>query len=236
MHKEAAYIKHIYWVTGAQAAQLKQDLGARGVRMRAAKGVVCTPMDGINKISCVAPDVWNETCARQGSWYRASEKRGLYLVVSAFALSGYEDRKAATVTPSGFKPPRTAGMEEKRAMAGDKDVVPHIPPEWPTISETERRILLRWARRLGSDIEDDDSLYVSHTANHANFIKPVFFIKEKETLVPYSIDRSAHLCSACLEVFQVVGDDHPVKLVAPCPGMTIFARLRPDRYLRVEKG
>ena len=236
MHKEGAYIKHIYWLTGSEAAQLEKDLGARGVKMKTAKGVVCTPMDVINKVSCVAPEVWNETCARQGSWYRASDKKGLHLVISSFALTGHEKRKAATITQSDFKPPRLAGIEEKRAMARDKDVIPHIPQRWQRIGEMERRILLRWARRLGSDIEDYDSLYLSHTANHANFIKPVFFIKEDETLIPYSIDRSAHLCSACLEVFQVLGGDYPVKLVAPCPGMTIFARLRPDSYLRVEKG
>ena len=121
-------------------------------------------------------------------------------------------------------------------MALDKDIIPHIPQRWQRVGEMERRILLRWALKLGSDIEDYDSLYLSHTANHANFIKPVFFIQENETLIPYSIDRSAHLCSACLEVFQVLGGDYPVKFVAPCPGMTIFARLRPDSYLRVEKG
>mgnify|MGYP000047008739 CR=1 FL=1 len=62
-----------------------------------------------------------------------------------------------------------------------------------------------------------------------------FFIRDEENIIPYSIDRSAHLCSCCVELFQVLGDEFERKLVAPCPGATIFARLKPDRYLLVEK-
>jgi hypothetical protein len=85
-------------------------------------------------------------------------------------------------------------------------------------------------------VEDYDFLYLSHTANHANFIKPHFFIQENQSIIPYSIDRSAHLCSCCLELFQVLGTQYQKKLVAPCPGATIFARLKPNRYLLVKKG
>jgi len=48
-------------------------------------------------------------------------------------------------------------------------------------------------------------------------VKPRFFIREGETMIPYSIDRSAHLCSSCLELFHVLGEEHKKKLVAPCP-------------------
>ncbi len=233
--RDEAYMKHIYWLTGPQVGQLGKELEGSGIKMKQAKGVSCTPLNVINAISCVAPKVWDENCDRQGSWYRASNKNGLHLVVSSFDLKEYKDHKAATVTQSDFTPPRLAGLEEKRAMVSDRGVVPHIPQRWSMVGNWEKRILLRWARRLGSDLKDFDLLYLSHTANHANFIKPLFFIRENEALIPYSIDRSAHLCSACLELFQILGEDYPKKLVAPCPGMTIFARLSPDRYLLVEK-
>ncbi|MDQ1336608.1 MAG: hypothetical protein QG552_3558, partial [Thermodesulfobacteriota bacterium] len=100
---------------------------------------------------------------------------------------------------------------------------------------TEKRIYLRWAKRLGSNVEDYDFLYQSHTANHANFIHPRFFVEENGLKIPYSIDRSAHLCSCCVELFQVLGANFERKFVAPCPGATIFARLKPDRYLLVER-
>jgi hypothetical protein len=232
---KGVYIKNIYWLTKGEEARLQDELQARGVRIGSAKGVVCAPLDAINKISSVAPEVWDATCSRQGSWYRASDKNGLYLVISSFELEGYENQKAATITPSRFNPPRLARSEEKKNMIQNSDFMKRVPLEWQTVREMEKRIYLRWAKRLGSDVEDYDFLYLSHTANHANFIKPHFFIRENQGIIPYSIDRSAHLCSCCLEMFQVLGNQYQKKLVAPCPGATIFARLKPNRYLLVEK-
>ena len=199
---KSAYQKHIYWLTEAEEVRLREELASRHIKIRSAKGIVCTPLDEINKISSVAPHVWNETCARQGSWYRASDKNGLYLVISSFELDMYEDKKSATITRSEFNPPQQASIEEKRALINDQEFINQIPPEWRTVGEMEKRIFLRWARRLGSDVEDYDFLYLSHTANHANFIKPRLFIEENHNIIPYSIDRSAHLCSCCLELFQ----------------------------------
>jgi hypothetical protein len=36
-------------------------------------------------------------------------------------------------------------------------------------------------------------------------------------------------------LFQILGAEHKKKLVAPCPGAAIFARLEPDKFLLVEK-
>lgn len=76
---------------------------------------------------------------------------------------------------------------------------------------------------------------VRSVRNHANFINPHFFVEDEGGVIPYSIDKSAHLCSCCVELFQVLGGEFHRKLVAPCPGATIFARLKPNRYLLVER-
>ena len=230
-----SYSKYVYWFTRDEGARLQGDMKKRHIKMKVAKGIVCTPLDEINKISIIPPEVWDETCFRQGSWYRASDKNGLYLVVSSFELGDYEDHKAATITVSEFDPPRLANMEEKKSMINDQEFMNKIPLDWGKIDETEKRIYLRWARRLGSEVRDYDFLYLSHTANHANFIKSRFFIRENQDIIPYSIDYSAHLCSCCLAPFQVLGTHYSNKLVAPCPGATIFARLKPNRYLLVKK-
>lgn len=235
MKENASYRKYIYWLTETEEMQLREELASSDIRLKAAKGIVCTPLDEINRIASVAPDVWNETCSRQGSWYRASDKNGLYLIISSFELSGFEDRMSALITRSEFEPPRSASPEEKRDMISDPSFSPLVPGEWKQIDALEKRIYLRWAKRLGSDAEDYDFLFLSHTANHANFIRPRFFIEENGGIIPYSIDRSAHLCSCCVELFQVLGDGYDKKLVRPCPGACIFARLKPDQYLLVEK-
>jgi len=229
------YIKHVYWVTKDEEARLRNKLASCNIKLRSAKGVVCTLLDPINKISSVAPKVWNETCGRKGSWYWTSEKKGLYLVVSSFELEDYREQKAATLTESDFVPPRLATLEDKEALFHDIELKRRVPEEWHHVEETEKRIYLRWARKLGSDLSDYDFLHLSHTANHANFLNPRFFIREDNRIIPYSIDRSAHLCSCCLELFQIIGGEYNKKLVAPCPGATIYALLKPDRYLLVNK-
>ncbi len=229
------YIKHIYWLTKDEEERLRDELAARDIKLKSAKGIVCTPLDEINKITSVAPDVWDDTCKRQGSWYRTSEKNGLYLIISSFELVDYEEQKAATITESDFVPPSLANLEDKNALVQDSSLKKRVPDDWLHPADLEKRIYLRWAKRLGSDVKNYDFLYLSHTANHANFIKPQFFIQDSEEIVPYSIDKSAHLCSCCVELFGVLGGEYKKKLVAPCPGATIFARLEPDRYLLVEK-
>ncbi len=229
-----AYVKHVYWMTEQEEQVLRERLSEQGIKLRSAKGIMCTPLDRINKISSVAPHVWSQTCFRQGAWYRNSDKNGLYLIVSSFELHGYEDKKAATITESDFIPPRLASLEDKKSLVEEPELQKKIPREWVYVEEIEKRIYLRWARRLGSDVSNYDFLYLSHTANHFNFIKPVFFVEGKHGIIPYSIDRSAHLCSCCVELFQVLGGEFKEKMVAPCPGATIFAGLKPDRYLRVK--
>jgi hypothetical protein len=232
----AKYIKHIYWLAEEEEVSLREELRAAGLRLKSAKGVVCTPLDEMNKISSVSPEVWTKTCARQGSWYRASPKSGLHLIISSFELDHSRYTKEATITKSDFRPPRYANEKEKMEMIRDRDFARKVPAEWQTVSEVEKGTYLRWAKRLGSSVEYFDFLYLSHTANHANFVAPRFVIgQEGGGLIPYSIDHSAHLCSCCLELFQILGQECPRKLVAPCPGATIFARLKPDEYLLVEK-
>ena len=215
--------------------RLRKALESRNIKLKSAKGIVCTPLDVINKITSVAPEVWDETCGRQGSWYRTSEKNGLYLVVSSFDLEDHRDKKAAIITSSNFAPPRKATLDDKKRLVRDHLLEKRMPKRWQHVEEMEKRIYMRWARRYGSDAENYDFLYLSHTANHANFINPHFFIREGEEIIPYSIERTAHLCSCCVELFQVLGSEYRKKLVAPCPGASIFARLKPDRYLLVEK-
>lgn len=233
--KNSKYEKHIYWLTKDEETRLRADLAHDNVQMKSAKGVVCTPLDEINKISSVAPGVWSDVCKRQGSWYRHSDKNGLYVVISSFEIRGYEAKKAATITKSDFVPHRLASQNDKEALAKDDAFKRCLPSEWQSVDEKEKRIYLRWANRLGSDVKDYNDLYLSHTANHANFMKPRFFVRRADGIIPYSIDYSSHLCSSCLELFQIIGSEFERKLVAPCPGATFFARLEPDRYLWVEK-
>jgi len=234
IHSEPGYTKYAYWLRDEEERRLRDDMKHRHVEVQSAKGIVCTPLREPVEISSVAPEVWNHTCARQGSWYRASDKNGLYLVVSSVELTDYAHQKAATITRSNFEPPRLASLHDKEQMIEDPGFSAQIPLEWREVDEREKRVYLKWAKRFGSRAKEYRFLYLSHTANHGNFVRPRFAVESNGDIVPYSIDRSAHLCSCCLELFQVIGASHPRKLVAPCPGAAVFAGLAPDRYLLVE--
>lgn len=209
-------------------------LMSRNIGLKSGKAVVCPGLDEISKIISVSPEVWSRTCHRQGSWYRKSEKNGQYLIISSFELEGFVQYRQAVITRSDFLLPRPATREEKQEMVEDEEFQSLVPQEWHVISDREKRIWMRWARRLGSE-KDWDSLFLTHTATHANFVKPRFFIESDNQIIPYSIDMSANLCSCCLELFQVIGTAWRKKLVAPCAGAVIFSRLPKDSYLLVER-
>jgi len=57
-------------------------------------------------------------------------------------------------------------------MVDDPEFADQIPSDWRKISEKEKRSHLKWAKRLGSNVDDYSFLYLSHTANHANSMKP----------------------------------------------------------------
>jgi hypothetical protein len=226
-------VKHIYWLTEEKEGQLKRILDERGIKLKSGKAVVCPGLDEITKIISISPEVWSGTCRRQGSWYRRSSKQGLYLIISTFDLEGFELYKQAVITRSDFVLPGPATRKEKQEMVKDGEFRSAVPEQWYKVSDLEKRLWIRWARRLGSD-DDWDTLFLTHTANHANFTRPRFFLEEDGYIIPYSIDRSANLCSCCLELFGVIGEKWKKKLVAPCSGAVVFSRLEKDRYLLVE--
>jgi hypothetical protein len=228
------YVKYIYWLPKEKEEELREELRSRNKKLKSGKAVVCTGLDEITEIISVSPDVWAGTCNRQGSWYRQSDKNGQYLIISSYELDGWEHYKQATITGSDFLLPKPATTKDKEEMVRDKDFRSIVPKEWFVVSDLEQRLWTRWARRLGSK-EEWDSLFLTHTACHANFIKPRLFLDSQGQRIPYSIDKTANLCSCCLELFQVIGASWHKKLVAPCAGAAIFARLQADRYLLVEK-
>jgi hypothetical protein len=229
------YKKYVYWLNAEQVSVLKKVLEEQKIKLKQAKGIVCTPMDRINKIAIVAPEIWNETCARQGSWYRTSEKNGLHLIISSFKLDEFEAQWAAVISESDFVLPQPAAQAEKDLLLADPGLQERMPDRWKQVGETEKRIYLRWGKRLGATIPDYHQLHMTHTANHANFINPRFFLETSEghhaLLHRQECPFMFLLCGA------VSGSGFPIqkKLVVPCPGAVIFARLKPDRYLLVEK-
>ena len=232
MKKPRPYEKFTYWLAGSEVERLSEALLERNIRIKTAKSVVCTPLDILNKISVVKPETWNELCGRQGSWYRESDRAGRYLVVSSFDLSEFGYHLNTRIQPSRFRLPRVAATEELEQLVSSEAYRSAVPEEWSRVSERERRRWLSWLGKAGIH-EPFEQLFLNHSANHSNFLAPAFYLEEQGDVVPYSIAPSSHLCSCCLELYNVIGTRFTKKLVSPCLGAVTFARLQANRYLQV---
>ena len=231
----SGYKKYVYWLTKSQFQDTCRKLSGIGLNVALVNRLPGLALKPGLPAAGVPPIAWNGTCSRQGSWYRQSEKKNMFLLVSNRQLLDSEIRLQAVITESNFYPPRIASEQEKMALVADSVSKKRLPEEWSQISSSEKRIYLRWAKRLGSNLDEFNTLFLSQTANHSNFIRPLLYIEDGNgTKIPYSIDCSAHLCSCCVELFDIVGARHPKKLVAPCPGAVICTGLKPNRYLMVE--
>jgi hypothetical protein len=79
-----------------------------------------------------------------------------------------------------------------------------------------------------------DELFIYHCANHANFLDPEFFIESIDGPIPYSIGSTKQVCSACLEFFNIIGEEFKKKFVIPCPGAVLFAGMVVNQYYLIE--
>ncbi|MCD4720086.1 MAG: hypothetical protein K8S13_09540 [Desulfobacula sp.] len=231
----SGYKKYVYWLTESQFHDTCNMLSKTEREVALVPRLPGLALKPGLPVAGVPPAAWNGTCNRQGSWYRQSEKKNMFLLVSNFQLLDSEIRLQAVITESNFYPPRLASKQEKMALVADSAFKKRLPEEWSQISSPEKRIYLKWAKRLGSNLDEFNTLFLSQTANHSNFMRPLLYTEDDNgAQIPYSIDCSAHLCSCCVELFDIVGARHPKKLVAPCPGAVICTGLEPNRYLMVE--
>ena len=178
---------------------------------------------------------WEGFCKRRTSWYLNSEKAGKFLVVSnqPLELSGLGN--PILITESNFKPDRLPTSEEIVELVQSVSFRKRKPRIWDKIEPIEKDVQKRWVERHGiNEPFDFDKTFMIHSANHSNFITPRFYIILNEAKVPYSISDSAHVCSSCIEFFNILGEQWPVKYAVPCIGAVQFAHLPQDHYFRVE--
>ena len=138
------------------------------------------------------------------------------------------------ITESSFKPDRFPSPKEIPLLIQSEEYQKKKPREWDKPDPLEKDFYQRWfERNRVNEPFDFDTILMSHSANHANFLNPRFFINLNGSVVPYSISDSIHVCSSCLEFFNILGDQWPVKYVVPCIGAVQFAHLPMDQYFEV---
>jgi hypothetical protein len=133
-----------------------------------------------------------------------------------------------------FKPDHLPSYEEVLQLIKSEKYQRLKPDAWEKVDPLDKEFYQRWfERHLPQELFDFDTIFAHHSANHANFIDPKFFIVMNGTKVPYSIADRIHVCSSCLEFFNILGDQWPVKYVVPCIGAVQFAHLPVGQYFSV---
>lgn len=229
------FTKHITWLDQSDLDQLRKDLTTRQTEPLIARKAVCTPLSPRVEIGIVEPVAWkkSELCKRQLSWYWTSKQAGQSLVISSTDLATLGLSTEITLTVSAFKPVRLPGDEEKLELLSSRAYQRLKPSQWDDLESQDPAEQKRWLRVMGIKNLAYEDLFLTHCANHANFIEPKYFIQEGDRLVPYSIAATKYICSACLEFFNIIGEGYSKKLVMPCPGAVLFAGLPVNRYLEV---
>jgi hypothetical protein len=228
------YKKFCYWVDHPHLKEARKRLERIGIELPDEGHIPCRPLRISRQIVFVAPPAWNGFCKRKTSWYRKSERAGKFLVVSNFPVAGMDLGNPIIIRESDFRPARLPTSDELAQLIRSGEFQKEKPSEWDKPDPLEKEFYQRWFERSRiNEPFDFDKMFMSHSANHANFLDPKFYVSVNGTIAPYSVADSLHVCSSCLEFFNVLGSQWPVKYVVPCIGAVQFAHLSKDHYFEV---
>jgi hypothetical protein len=228
------YRKFCYWVDLYHLKEARRHLEEKGLELPDEGHIPCRALRISKQIVFVAPPAWDGFCKRKTSWYRKSELAGKFLIVSDFPLDTINPGNPIIIRESDFKPSRFPTSDELSQLILSGEYQKRKPSEWDKPHPLEKDFYQRWFERIRiNEPFDFDKIFVSHSANHANFLDPKFFVSENGAIAPYSIADSIHVCSSCLEFFNILGSQWPVKYVVPCIGAVQFAHLSKNHYFEV---
>ena len=227
-------MKYIYWMDGALFDRVRIMASEKGLLMQEAKKAVCVPLSKKVDLGYVPPDAWSNytLCKRQLSWYERSPYFGQTLVVSSHNLASWGLLEDVLIRDSKFRCRNFPDRSKQLALLDRESYQASKPEAWDKIDEEEKRRNGRWLKIMGIRGKSYEALFITHSANHANFIEPEYFL-EGEGPIPYSLGKTSHVCSACLELFNIIGSKWKKKLVTPCPGAVLFAGMASNRYYEV---
>lgn len=204
--------------------------------MHEAKKAICVPLAKAIDIGFVAKEGWERysLCRRQLSWFNSScPYYGQVLVVSSRRIEEINREPAVVIRECRFRPAGMPDRSEQVRLIERESYRKVRPRAWEDIGSEDPGFQERWLKIMGIRGVTYGELFITHCANHANFIEPVYFVMEDNQAVPYSIAKTTHICSACLEFFNILGSRFRKKRVVPCPGAVLFAGMAPNRYYEV---
>jgi hypothetical protein len=228
------YQKFCYWVDDDRLKKVRKNIEQKGAELDEEARIPCRVLRPSKGIGYLAPPAWDGFCKRRTSWYRRSDKVGKFLVVSNTSLDRLDIGDPIIIKESNFKPNHLASYEELLPLIRSEEYRRLKPDVWEKVDPLDKEFYQWWFERHRSqELFDFDKIFAHHSANHANFLDPKFYVSVNGAIAPYSIADSIHVCSSCLEFFNILGEQWQVKYVVPCIGAVQFAHLPMDQYFEV---
>jgi hypothetical protein len=228
--------KYVFWIDESDIPLLRRRLSAKGRTLHTERKSVCGPLAIHEGAAVVPPDTWRRVdfCKKPLSWYWISPYAGRYLVISVPDLTDDGFQPEIILRPSPFRPDVLPNRTERETLFARPAVFRGRPVRWEDLTADDPETIQRWMALMGIRGIRYEQLFLDQCANHANFLDPVYFLRKGTEKIPYSIGPTRHICSACLELFNVIGDEFRRKLVVPCPGAVIYGGMAVNRYIEVE--
>ena len=229
------YQKFCYWVDLDRLRKVRENVEQSGGEFEDEARIPCRVLRASREVAYLSPPAWYGFCRRRTSWYWESEKLGKYLIVSNKPFDHHLDiENPIIITESSFKPDRLPSLDEIAHLVKSQEFQKRKPKPWENIEPIEKDFYQTWFERHRPDEPFDfEKVFTHHSANHANFLDPKIFVNLNGIMVPYSIADTIHVCSSCLEFFNILGSQWSVKYVVPCIGAVQFAHLPINQYFEV---
>jgi len=229
--------KHLYWIPADEFSRVVEAIRNSGIRL---VGSLLTPCETLrmtaDKAVYAAPSIFSRMCVRQGSWYRNSERNGNYLLLSPIRLPKHFDLHLdAEISESDFVPSELPTKNELLSIVESAEYKDTKPQQWERKTWFDA-IMFKVFFTINRCWGRGDNLkahWLSHRANHANFVANKINTEIDGETVPYSISENSGVCSSCVEFFNITNKDQR-KLVRACPGSITFGGAKRDIFLDVQ--
>jgi hypothetical protein len=237
MNTAHTFNRYLYWIDDNVFGGIKSQLRDAGYRFASALKTPCEVLNATgNKLYYARPGVWSRLCVRQGSWYRDSNKAGKILLMSEQRLPQFMDAYLdATLRDSDFTPDMLPGKKELQQLVESYAYCEQRPDEWEKTGIKDSLLFKAFFTVTGFWGRGDNlrKHWLTHRANHANFLARQFTTQLDGEEVPYSISENSGVCSSCVEFFNVTAPGSR-KLVRACPGSISFSRVERNQYYDVQ--
>jgi hypothetical protein len=230
-----AYQKFCYWTDLDGLERVRKNLEGRGAQLIEETQIPCRVLRSSKDIGYLTPSAWYGICKRRTSWYWESKKASQLLVVSNTSLDHLGIGNPTLITESNFRPDRLPSPDEILRMIKSKEYQQGKPNTWEDVEPIEKEFYQTWFEcQRANEPFDFEKIFMSHSANHSNFLHPKYFVAQNGVISPYSIADSLHVSSSCLEFFNILGERWPMKYIVPCIGAILFGHLPINHYFEVK--